>query len=158
MLSDEENQEVDDEFHINTTISLLWLCTAFLSIPTLVVWSTSPKYFKIFYFVYLKYHSHHFLWCSLTLPNDYWLIPSSVWSVCGMMILQKSKAVHERFAFFKYIYIRWKKVRLFINIQNQIKNFYFILNQNVVLVAVMLHMATLAVCSRFFLFCWYPTV
>lgn len=114
--------------------------------------------FKIFYFVYPKYHSHHFLCCSLTLPNDYWLIPSSVWSVCGMMILQKSKAVHERFAFFKYIYITWKKVRLFINIQNQIKNFYFILNQNVVLVAVMLHMATLAVCSRFFLFCWYPTV
>ena len=44
------------------------------------------------------------------------------------------------------------------NIQNQIKNFYFILNQNVVLMAVMFHMAALVVCLRFFLLCWYPTV
>ncbi len=45
MLGDEENQEVDDDFHINTTISLLWFSTAILSLPTLVVWSTSPRYF-----------------------------------------------------------------------------------------------------------------
>ncbi|XP_046461194.1 GPI inositol-deacylase-like [Daphnia pulex] len=74
MLGDEENQEVDDDFHINTTISLLWFSTAILSLPTLVVWSTSP---------------------SLTLPNDYWLVPSFVWNICGMMILQKSKSVHD---------------------------------------------------------------
>lgn len=77
MLSDEENQEVDDDFHINTTISLLWLCTAFLSVPTLVVWSRSPD---------------------LILPNDYWLVPSFAWSISGMMIWQRSEAVQEKSA------------------------------------------------------------
>ena len=113
MLSDEENREVDDDFHINTTISLLWFCTALLSLPTLVVWSTSTQYYfiKIFVLNIINCLSPHpFLRYSLTLPNDYFLVPSFVWSISGMMILQKSKAVNDRLVFIrlKFCFIRLK--------------------------------------------------
>lgn len=43
MLSEEEKENDVNDFRVNTTISLLWLCTALLSLPTFVVWIRSPR-------------------------------------------------------------------------------------------------------------------
>lgn len=42
LLTEEENHEADDGFRINTTISLMWICTIITSLPTLAVWSKTP--------------------------------------------------------------------------------------------------------------------
>ena len=42
LLSQEENHEADDGFRINTTVSLMWICTTAMSLPTLIVWFKTP--------------------------------------------------------------------------------------------------------------------
>lgn len=52
-------------------------------------------------FLFLEHALYFLFFCnSLTLPNDYWLVPSYAWSIAGMMILQKPMAVQEKYVFF----------------------------------------------------------
>lgn len=47
MLSEEEHQSLNDGFCLNMTVSILWFCSALSSLPTLIVWSKSQKYFHL---------------------------------------------------------------------------------------------------------------
>lgn len=78
LLSQEENHEADDGFRINTTVSLMWICTTAMSLPTLIVWFKTP---------------------TLAIPGDPTLVTSFIWSICGMGVLQKSGYTESRLKF-----------------------------------------------------------
>lgn len=43
---DDEKEEIekDDSFHLNSTISLMWICITLLSLPSLIIWMKNPRY------------------------------------------------------------------------------------------------------------------
>lgn len=43
MLSEEESQESDDGFNVNSTVAIMWLCSLLLTIPALVIWVKNPQ-------------------------------------------------------------------------------------------------------------------
>jgi len=78
LLSQREKHEADDSFRITATISLMWICTAVISLPALIVWAKTP---------------------TLALPEDPSLVISFIWSVFGMAVLQKSNYNNSRWSF-----------------------------------------------------------